>query len=442
MASKQPTGLSEPSGLHSTTKPQSFTTNVLVVGGSYAGLSAIKSFVLQARARFPKGYKRQHPVNVTLIEPRCGLLNVIGIPRAVVDPEFAPTQYVAYDKLHDLEFDATVSRDQLLVRRMSERGNDDLEGHRPNEYYGLNVSYVQGRVTELKENSADYVLVGEHTDLEPASIAFDYVVMASGRDRSWPTTPKAYTMDHYRREMATARDKFAQHDIITVIGGGAVGVEMAGDIKHCFQDKTVRLIHPHSLFPPEPLHDEFKKSVHDSLERSGVEVRTNLRIARQTDSGDLVTTDGETIKSSYNLWCNYHKNNVGILTEELRKVFVTAANNITVNNYLQLFHELSGRTVPHFFVLGDLVDLPIIKSAGWAMYMGRQVANNIMSLVYEGTLVEPLPDLSTIPYGMVVVAGNQDIVSELAGEVELNHSGYVQEYKDYCVGKVRATMQV
>ena len=95
----------------------------------------------------------------------------------------------------------------------------------------------------------------------------------------------------------------------------------------------------------------------------------------------------------------------------------------------------------NFFVLGDLVELPIIKSAGWAVYR-RQVANNLSNLIFNGIFVEPFPDLNAIPYGMVIVGGNNEIISELGGEVEVDNEHYKQEYEDYCIGKIRATIDM
>ena len=56
--------------------------------------------------------------------------------------------------------------------------------------------------------------------------------------------------------------------------------------------------------------------------------------------------------------------------------------------------------------------------------------------------VEPFPDLNAIPYGMVIVGGNNEIISELAGEVEVDNEHYKQEYEDYCIGKIRATIDM
>ncbi|KGU07776.1 hypothetical protein MEQ_03531, partial [Candida albicans P87] len=54
----------------------------------------------------------------------------------------------------------------------------------------------------------------------------------------------------------------------------------------------------------------------------------------------------------------------------------------------------------------------------------------------------PFPDLNAIPYGMVIVGGNNEIISELAGEVEVDNEHYKQEYEDYCIGKIRATIDM
>lgn len=82
------------------------STNILIVGGSYSGLSALVAL---------KNHFQQRPpslrISITLIEPKAGLLNVLGVPRAIVDPEFAKTQFVPLQDLHDLYFDHLVSDD-------------------------------------------------------------------------------------------------------------------------------------------------------------------------------------------------------------------------------------------------------------------------------------------------------------------------------------------
>ena len=48
--------------------------------------------------------------------------------------------------------------------------------------------------------------------------------------------------------MAKVKQDIERADIVSVIGAGAVGIEIAGDIKTEFPNKTVNLIHPHETF--------------------------------------------------------------------------------------------------------------------------------------------------------------------------------------------------
>ncbi|CCE72555.1 Piso0_000139 [Millerozyma farinosa CBS 7064] len=408
-------------------------TNILIIGGAYAGLSAVRCLAHHIESiRMDSVYKdvlASHEIHITLVEPRCGLLNILGIPRAIVDTEFARTQYVPFDELEGVQFDRVVSESVVSsVRADANAGK------------GYSLTFVHGKVTYVDEEKARYELVKETGEGREGTIAFDYVVVASGRNRSWPTTPLGYTLDSFLREMDGSKKEIETNDIITVVGAGAVGIEIAGDIKHYAPSKTVNLVHAHKTFPPEPLSREFQDLALDSLVRSGVNVHLNTRIAKELPGGDLQTVDGNIIKSQLNYWCSSHSNNIEFLADSLKKEFVTPKNNVLVNEYMQLLNK--DKKLQHFFCIGDIVELPIIKSAGWAMYMGRQVATNLISLMLSNTLVEPFPDLSQMPRGMVLVAGNGEIVSELGGEVELNHKGYSQEYEDYCMGKIRATIGV
>lgn len=346
----------------------------------------------------------------------------------MVDPGFAKSQYIPFDKLTDLKFDSVISADESI----GPAADSD------NSQSGFLLNYVQGKVTYLDSKKAQYTL--NNSSSEKAIIDFDYVIYAAGRDRSYPITTDAHSLDSFLGEMDEVRSRIAAKDTVTVIGAGAVGVELAGDIKFKFPQKTVNLIHPHALFPPESLLEEFKKQACQSLQRAKVNVFTNTRVDKELESGDLICTDGRTIKSDVNFWCTKHRNNTAFLANNIKKSFVTEKDNVTVNEYLQLYNPQTHESVDNFFCLGDLIDKPIIKSAGWALYCGRLVANNVAHQIVENKFVETFVDLDTIPRGMVLIAGNEEIVSELSGEVELNNANYVNEYKDYCMGKVRATL--
>ncbi|KAI5955221.1 hypothetical protein KGF54_001782 [Candida jiufengensis] len=423
-------------------KPQNFKTNILVIGGSYAGLSAIRALQLNLTSKLKelKQTNSQKKISITLIEPRNGFLNILGIPKCIVDLKFSETQYIPFNKLDHLRFNHIISNNQKFddswyVNNLEEWSNF------------IEINYVQGECTFLDTTIAKYKLNTTTPEQEDpkienliGEIEYDFVIMASGRDRNWPTTPKSQTFEIFQNEMSNAYNKISEAETISVIGAGAVGIEIAGDIATKFPQKCINLIHPHDLFPNEPLSVEFKTMVQESIEKCGVNIYLNTRIAKEESNGNLTTTTDKIINSNLNIWCNSKYNNLQYLSKSLQNQFISSTNQIQTNEYLQLDNSIL--TIPYFFVLGDLVNFPIIKSAGWAAFFGRQTSNNITSLIFDGIVVEPIPDLSSMPRGMVLVGGNDEIISELAGDVSLNHEGYKKEYLDYCIGKVRATLDL
>ncbi|KAI5968354.1 hypothetical protein KGF57_000213 [Candida theae] len=401
-------------------------TNVLIVGGAYAGIAALRALQINLSSRIPSNGSK---ISVTLVEPKDGLLNILGISRSIVSPQFAQTQYIPFNKLDHLRFHSIISEDDSESRYDSSWFNDDDK---------VQLNFIHGRITSLGSQSAEYTLHSSTSGV--AKIDFDYVVMASGRDRNWPTTPHATTQQQFIDEVTKAKDSIDKANTVSIIGAGAVGTEIAGDIKTAYPGKTVNLVHPHEHFPPEPLSLEFKTMVQDSIERAGVNIYLNTRIEKVLDNNNLLTTTQKVIESELNFHCCSKHNNTSFLTPQLQKHIVNG--QVNTNEYLQLTDPATQLSHPNFFVVGDLVNFAIIKSAGWAMYMGRQVANNITSLIFDEKLVEPMPDLTSMPYGMVIVGGNEEIISELSGDVQLNHEGYKKEYLDYCIGKVRATLDV
>lgn len=400
------------------------TTNILIVGGAYAGLSALVALKNHLRNRnlTPK-------VSATIVEPKAGLFNILGIPKCIVDTEFAKTQYVPLQDLEDIKFQKLISDDAEVCGTL---GNCLL-----GEESSHSFTYVQGLVEELTSKRAVYSL--NNSPESKAVIDFDYAILATGRNRKWPTSPLAYNFKSYLSEMEEFNRNVSKCKRIGIIGAGAVGIEIAGDIKNKFKDTEVYLIHPHAKFPPEPLSEDFQDACRKSLEDSGVHILTNHRVELETDDKKLIFTNGDELQTDFNYWCNSFKNNTELLKDDLSK-FVSERNNIHVNEYLQFYKPDGEQCVYNVFAIGDLVELPIIKSAGWALYMGRQVANNIVSLIADGKLVEKFPDLTQMPKGMVLIAGNEELISLLNGIVEINNENYVEEYKDYCLGKIRATL--
>lgn len=403
----------------------SISTNILIVGGSFAGIGAVTA-LRNAFKESPPATK----VSITVVEPRGGFLNLLGIPRTIVDPEFAKTQYVSLDGYKSLFFDRLVSDDEYVLKLAADK-------IQPGVNLGVEITYVQGKVTKLGRTSAEYALINKTGG--KSNINFDYCIIAAGRNRTWPSSPDAINYESYLKEMIEFNAQVKKSNKIAVIGAGGVGIEIAGDIKSHHPDKEVILIHPHETFPPEKLTDEFKKEVRKSLERANVKILTGKRVKRELENKNLELTTGEIIEADFTYWCTLFKNNTDILLEGLEK-FISSKNNILVNEYFQLYNPETKELVENIFSAGDMVEIPIIKTAGYAISMGRHVGENLKSKINDGKLEKPYPlELSN---AMLLVCGNNDIVSDVMGKVEVNNKDYVDMYKSYRFDRVRLTLGI
>lgn len=395
-------------------------TNILIIGGSYGGVTALKTIrdLLKTKQEENKLNGGDEKFRVTMIEPRDGFLNLIAIPRTLVDMEFCNSQYYKYSEIGGLGIHKVIdSKGEVLTMNNEEDKHDEFE-----------ICCIQGKVTNVTEKQATFK-IGDQEKTQ--AIDFDYVILASGRDRNYPVTPAATTKPAFLEEMKVFYEGILDENVktVSIIGAGAVGIELAGEFKHFFPNKHVNLIHPHPTFPPEPLPEELKEKTKESLEKANVDIHCNTRIKLELPNGDLETTTGEIIKSDLNYWSTSKYNNIKIVDEDLRSQFVTKDSSLKVNDYLQLSNDEI--TVPNFFCIGDIADLPIIKTAGWAVFMAALVSKNIISHYFEEEMKEKFPPTDKLPIGILLVAGNGDVISSNQTDVELNNPEYVEMYKDY-----------
>jgi NADH dehydrogenase FAD-containing subunit len=96
-------------------------------------------------------------------------------------------------------------------------------------------SYVQDTVTHI---SAEHVYLSSGDPLEYA-----YLAIATGSAQALPSKVSATEREEACEELRSVQEKIQAAQRIAVVGGGAVGVEIASDIKSFFPGKDVTLVH-------------------------------------------------------------------------------------------------------------------------------------------------------------------------------------------------------
>ena len=206
-------------------------TKVLIIGGGYAGS-------LLARTLDPV-------LDVVLVEPREAFVHNVGAPRALADPALLNSLILPYDRLLAR---GTVVRDRAVA--------------------------IAGTAVTLAGGSR---------------IEGDIVVIATG-SRHAPMLKAGDDVAGFAEAVRTTHRQIAAARSIAIVGAGAVGVELAGEIMAAQPGKAVTLVSATpTLFPD--FHPALGRRLERDLARIGVMLLAGVAatgIARDAVSTDAV----------------------------------------------------------------------------------------------------------------------------------------------------------
>jgi len=401
---------------------------VLFIGGSFGGLASMKYFIKQFLE-----FKPTTSIELFLLDPRAGFINILGIPLAIINPKFAAESYFNVENFN-FKFTNVETNDLILKEK--------ILNCKPNQEFpdNLKLTYIQGKcVSFIDEHNINYQLTASE---EIRQLSFDYCVFSTGRKRAWPFDPLGFTQEQFVKEMGDTLGKISKAKTISVIGAGALGIEIAGELKEEYPKKKIILIHPHSFLPPEIYAvDSFKKGTEKHIKDLGIDLYLNTRIAKEQENGDLLTTNDEIINSELNFWCNFHTNNIQPLLPFFQKSVEQSKGEVKVDEYL-----LIKGYDQNVFAIGDVVNLPIIKTAGGAYRQGEKAAQSIYNILINNEFKYEKIDLSSWAHAMTVVVSRSKCITQYnnegEGEVKMNNEEVLEFYKDYCTTSTKQNMNI
>ncbi|KAL2868798.1 putative pyridine nucleotide-disulfide oxidoreductase AMID-like [Aspergillus lucknowensis] len=369
---------------------------VLILGGSYAGLAAalnLMDLCHGRRNRFSideadKGTGRKIPVQVTIVDPRDGYYHLIGQPLALSSQKFAETFWVKYADIPALQTP--------------------------------NIRCVQGSISSLDCGSKTATITtAKGTIHEP----YDYLITCTGLRREYPSAPRSLTREKYLAEtaenLANVRD--ASRGVV-VIGGGAVGIEIAAELKMLHPDIAITLIHSRAaLLSSESLPAEFAAKTLEVLRASNINTLLGARVTSISEEPYNETQKGTgngngkeytlTLSTGSTLTTSHVINAVSRFTPTAPS-FLPAdvcdeQGYIRVQPTLEFPADSSIPNAGDHYAAGDVARWSGIKRAGAAMHQGHYAARNIhqkmMQRVY-GTVPE-FVSLAEVEPGMGLALG-------------------------------------
>jgi NADH dehydrogenase len=298
-----------------------------------------------------------------------------------------------------------------------------------------NVRVLLAQVEQI-DPAARVVVIDPSAAHEPrdTTIPYDYLILATGSTHAYfghpewvNRAPGLKTLDdalEIRRQVLLSfeaaereTDEAAQRRLLTfvIVGAGPTGVELAGALGEiarqalrqdfrCIRPETAHIMLLEggpSVLPtfPEPL----RKKARESLERLGIDVRTNAVVTEVDQNG--VKVGAEPIPAQTVIW------SAGVAASPVARslgVPLDRAGRVPVEPTL----ALSGH--PEIFVVGDLSSLqqdgkPLPGVAQAAMQGGRHAAKNVLRAI-QG---KPLEPFRYRDYGTMAVIGRGSAVADI-----------------------------
>ncbi|UPL04337.1 hypothetical protein LCI18_015271 [Fusarium solani-melongenae] len=311
--------------------------NIVVIGGSFAGIELAKRLA----ETLPTGYK------AVLIEKNSHLNYSFNFPRFSVMEGHEHEAFIPYDAICRGGPPGILTRIQDTVVDMTEK-----------------------QIILASGNKIDYT----------------YLAIATGSSQPLPVQVSATELPDACREMRGVQAKIKASQRIAIVGGGAVGVQIASDTKSFYPDKDVTLIHSRGQlmnYFGKRLQDYTLTALRDELK---IRVLLNERPklppqGNMATSTTLTFSDGSEEQFDLIIGCTGQRPNSSVLQTLYPSAISKETSRILVEPTLQVSGDGSLASGARIFALGDVADHggPHMARAGWMQ--SRVILENILAMI-------------------------------------------------------------
>lgn len=229
-------------------------------------------------------------------------------------------------------------------------------------------TFIQGEVTQLSDSTA---VLADGTQL-----AFDYAAIATGSSYAVGKSSTALTLQQRLQELQglAARVKAARS--VLVVGGGPLGVELAGEVLTDLPGVEVTLVHGGQRLLPS-LTPKASAAAEAWLRSKGCKLLLGdkLQVPPGSSGGPFsgTTSAGVAVAADVLLMATGITTNSGLLAQTLPDA-LDPQGRVKVDATLRVVGH------PRLFALGDVTDVPEEKLAFLASQQGQLVAASIAAL--------------------------------------------------------------
>ncbi|GAD96760.1 mercuric reductase, putative [Paecilomyces variotii No. 5] len=241
--------------------------------------------------------------------------------------------------------------------------------------------WISGRVSKIEaEEKGGSIQLSSGENIEYA-----YLILATGAEAGAPSRLGKESKKDAIQVFKTEQERLKAAKDVVVIGGGAAGVEIAGDAKAAYPEKNVTLVHSRSALL-NTFGPKLQKLAASELEKLGVNIILQERLREVDDAtGDVVLKSGKKITCDCLIKCVGQKANSDLLTE-ISPSSILPSGHVKVLPTLQIADPSHG----NIFAIGDVTDAPI-KNGRSAVEQGQLVSRNVVRAIKEQKLLDYHP---------------------------------------------------
>ncbi|TFK38590.1 hypothetical protein BDQ12DRAFT_683879 [Crucibulum laeve] len=385
--------------------PTKHTKTVVVLGAAYGGVRASQTLV----AGVPKGWR------VILIDRNSHANHVYVMPRYAVLPGHEYKAFIPYTNV-------------FLVDPST-----------------IPHIHIQAEVLSIRPNSITLSKSFPELGIPSETLAFDYAIYALGSHlpaplNLWGSSPKiSDTVSkpsdadakvfnyHGNKSEAVAwlqkkQELVKKSPTILVVGGGALGIQFATDIKAVYPEKKVTLLHSRRRLLPrfdEDMHNEIFKS----MESAEIEVILGERLDLSTIEGGnakvnslgqkvVRTVQGREIAADLLLLCTGQTPNTGLLHD---------MDPAIVNDDTKLAHVL--RTLQVSVLRPSSSDEKVESTLEKLSLLDKEATEKVTASEITATTTTTTQEPQTTPYPNIFVIGD---AADAFGAIPAGHTAAAQ----------------
>eukprot|EP00752_Nemacystus_decipiens_P010539 g9385.t1 len=244
------------------------------------------------------------------------------------------------------------------------------------------------------------------------SLPYDFLILATGilHPKTVGVGNNAETAAGIKKVMDQANSELKAAQKVLVIGGGPIGIEMAGEIMEEMPGKTVTLVTSKELMPSPNVAfpDKFRARLKAKLEKVGVTVHTDVgRISVNKEDIDecgfiaglkTYSWAGGEMEADLCIVCIGATEPSSLYADSGLDFWLNEKGQVKVDDTLEVKDAPGWGRV---FAIGDCIDLPVPKIAYLAGEMGKSVAKQVAASAAGKPLKSAKP--SALPVSLVPV---------------------------------------